>query len=148
MFIDKSQKLAKINKSINIKHIKKPLLFIIVAIFCSYLIHKSIFLVFDIKLNLSVFNFSLEELYFYFGIYSLLMIVLLSVIKQKNIDIVGNVSMLLTVIKMLVCGILKTVLNNDSFKNSIEKKNFLITFLVFLTLETVVTIYLLNKKEV
>lgn len=75
------------------------------------------------------------------------MIVLLSIIKQKNIDIVGNVSMLLTVLKMLVCGILKTLLNDNSFKNSLEKKNFLITFLIFLVLETVITIYLLNRKE-
>lgn len=147
MFTDKLLKLEKINKSINIKYIKKPLIFLIVAIFCTYLIHKIIFFIFDLKINLLVFNCSLEKLYFCFGLYSIFMIVFLSIIKQKNIDIVGNVSMLLTVLKMLVCGILKTLLNDNSFKNSLEKKNFLITFLIFLVLETVITIYLLNRKE-
>lgn len=147
MFIDKLTKLEKINKSINIHYIKKPLIFLIVAIFCCYLIHELIFFIFDLKINLLVFNCSLKKLYVFFGLYSIFMIVLLSFIKQKNIDIVGNVSMLMIVFKMLVCGIIKTLINDNSFKNSLEKKNFLITFLIFLVLETAVTIYLLNKKE-
>ncbi len=149
MFTDKSLKLEKINKISYYINKNKPLMFLIVAIFCCYFVHKIIFWFCNIDLNLKVFNCSLENLYIYFGIFSIIMILILSIIKQKNIDIVGNTSMLLTTIKMLVCGIIvKTYLNQNSFKNTSEKWNFLTIFIIFLVLETVITIYLLNKKEI
>ena len=111
-----------------------------------YLIHKLIFSFF--KFNQNNFIFSLEQLYLAFGLFSLTIQLILMSVKEKNIDIVGNVFLLLTLIKMMVCFAFgSSILKRGVEQNHFQKWNFLILFLVFLTLETVLTIIMLNKKE-
>lgn len=111
-----------------------------------YLIHKLIFDFF--KFNQNNFIFSLEQLYLAFGFFSLTIQLILIRVKEKNIDIVGNVFLLLTLIKMMVCFAFgSSILKQGVEQNHFQKWNFLILFLVFLTLETVLTIIMLNKKE-
>ena len=111
-----------------------------------YLIHKFIFSVF--KYNENSFICSLEQLYLFFGLFSITIELILIRVKEKNIDIVGNVFLLLTLIKMMVCFAFgSSILKQGIKENSLQKWNFLILFLVFLTIETVLTIIMLNKKE-
>ena len=111
-----------------------------------YLIHKFIFSFF--KYNENGFIYSLEQLYLFFGLFSITIELILIRVKEKNIDIVGNVFLLLTLIKMMVCFAFgSSILKQGIKENSLQKWNFLILFLVFLTIETVLTIIMLNKKE-
>ena len=110
-----------------------------------YLIHKFIFSLF--KFNESTFIYSLEQLYLFFGLFSIIIELILIKVKEKNIDIVGNVFLLLTLIKMMFCFALgSTILKQVTENNSFQKWNFLVLFLIFLTIETVLTIRILNKK--
>ncbi len=125
----------------------KPLRLLLCAIFIGYSIHKTLFYFLNLKLNLSTFDYSLEELYFSFSILSVLITSTSIYIKQKNIDLVGNVFMLITSIKMICCFlIIRPYVSNENFKNSSEKWNYLSLFLLFLVLETIITIQILNKK--
>ncbi|WP_395060419.1 hypothetical protein [Flavobacterium sp.] len=119
---------------------------LVLIIGVTYLFHKLIFSVF--KFNESNFIYSLEKLYLFFGIFSITIELVLIKIKEKNLDIVGNVFLLLTLIKMMVCYVFgSSILKQTNEHNSIQKWNFLILFLIFLTIETVLTIIMLNKKE-
>ncbi len=125
----------------------KPLGILLVAIFIGYSIHKTLFYFLNFELDLIIFNYSLEELYFVFLTLSVIITSISIYIKQKNIDLVGNVFMLITSIKMISCFLLiRPYAANENFKHSIEKWNYLILFLLFLVLETIITIQILNKK--
>ena len=128
-----------------IKYIKSiGVLALIIAII--YLAHKSVFFIF--KLNENNFIYSLEQLYLFFGSFSIMIELILIRVKEKNIDIVGNVFLFLTLIKMMTCFVFgSSILKAGTEHNSLQKWNFLILFLVFLTVETVLTIIMLNKKE-
>jgi hypothetical protein len=68
--------------------------------------------------------------------------------KEKNIDSVGQTFLLLTSIKMVVAYVLlHPILQSTNQLLTAEKVNFFITFALFLTIETVVTIRILNKKQ-
>ena len=96
----------------------------------------------------SNFKYSLLQLYLFFGIFTLIINVVLHIIKQKNIDLVGNVFLGLTLFKMMFCfAIGNTILNLVNDQDKIQKHNFLMLFFIFLFLETIVTIKLLNTKE-
>ena len=128
-----------------IKYIKSVgVLALIIGII--YLVHKLVFSVF--KFNENNFTYSLEQLYLFFGLFSIIIGLILIKVKEKNIDIVGNVFLLLTLIKMMFCFVLgSSILKQITENNSLQKWNFLALFLIFLAIETVMTIILLNKKE-
>jgi hypothetical protein len=68
--------------------------------------------------------------------------------KEKNIDSVGQTFLLVTSIKMaLAYVLLHPILQNTSKLITPEKSNFFLIFAVFLTIETLVTIRMLNKKQ-
>lgn len=93
------------------------------------------------------FRYSLPQLYAIFGCCSMIIIFILIKVKQKNIDSVGNTFMLLTCLKLVLAyGLLHPILNSDHPNIATEKANFFIVFAVFLTLETLVAIRLLNKS--
>jgi hypothetical protein len=119
---------------------------LVLIIGVTYLFHKLIFSVF--KINENNFIYSLEQLYLFLGLFSIIIELILIKVKEKNIDIVGNVFLLLTLVKMMVCYVFgSSILKQTREHNSLQKWNFLILFLVFLTIETVTTIIMLNKKE-
>jgi hypothetical protein len=110
-----------------------------------YFIQKTVFWIFKTKTN--SFVYSVEILNFIFFGFSILILIILSKVKQKNIDIVGMTFLLITTIKMLLCyGILFPILYSNN-QNKIEKINFFILFALFLTAETTLTIKLLDKKN-
>lgn len=110
-----------------------------------YIIHTISFSFLEI--NTTIFKYAIGQLYLFFGTFSIVILVTLIKVKQKNIDIVGNVFLLLTTIKMIVSYILARPILNLTANNTIQKWQFFILFLLFLIAETVFTIYLLNSKN-
>ena len=126
----------------------KPLGYLLLAIMFFYFLHSMVFKFLNVCLNQNIFKYSLQELYLYFSVFSIIIIALIIKIKQKNIDLVGNVFLLTTCVKLIVCFLLiRTSIDNPNFNHSLEKWNFLSMFMIFLILETVTTIVILNKKK-
>ena len=126
--------------------IYKPILSLPLMAAITYLIHKSVFYLLEIKET--TFLYSMETLYLLFlGMSTLVFIVLLKV-KERSFDNVGMSFLLATSVKMVFCYlILKPILRINTYDNSLEKVNFFVIFVLFLTIETVLTIRILNKKQ-
>lgn len=78
---------------------------------------------------------------------SFIIVSVLLKIKERSYDQVGMSFMLLTTVKMgFYYWLLRPILNKMNEDIRIEKMNFFILFLVFLTIETIVTIRILSKK--
>jgi hypothetical protein len=111
-----------------------------------YLIHKALFVFLPIQTH--SFKYSLEKSYFIFSSFTVIILFILFKVQQKNLDIVGYTFLLLTTIKMVVCYLLSnSFLNQTDGNQTTEKWNFFFQFFIFLLIETVFTIQLLNKKE-
>lgn len=125
-----------------------PIIQILVITTVVFIIHKLIFYSFKNQILYDLFHYSTEKLYLIFLLLSILIVVILIKVKKQNIDLVGNTFLLLTSIKMAVAYVLLTPilkLNTQAIK--IEKINFFIIFVLFLAIETLVTIRLLNNKQ-
>jgi hypothetical protein len=125
---------------------QKPILSLTALAGIAYLLHKIIFFAF--KINVTSFQYSIEVLYLlFFGMSTLIFIVLLKV-KEKSFDNVGMSFLLGTSVKMVFCYlILKPILHIVTFDNTIEKVNFFGMFILFLSMETVLTIRILKEKK-
>ncbi len=124
----------------------KPLGILISTIVLFYIIHRTIFNIFEF--NATTFKYSLNQLYLFFSIFSIVIILILIKVKEKNLDIVGNTFLLLTSVKMMVCYVFgRPILKNEVIGSTLEKWNFFTLFILFLLIETIFTIYLLNKKD-
>ncbi len=126
----------------------KPILEVFVISAIAFIIHK-FFLYYALSsLVEGDFKYSLPLLYSFFAICSLIIVFVLIKMKDKNIDSVGQTFLLLTSIKMVISYIfLYPILKSTNHLMTPEKINFFITFAVFLTIETVVTIRILNKNQ-
>lgn len=124
----------------------KPLLFLTVLAGIGYVAHK--FLFYFLGIQMTSFHYSLETLYLlFFGLSVLVFIVLLKV-KERSFDNIGMSFLLGTSVKMIFCYlILKPILQTDSYDNTLEKINFFGMFVLFLAIETVLTIRILNEKQ-
>ncbi len=112
---------------------------------CAYIVHK-ILDVFMLESSCGKAYF-LESSYFFFLIFSLLIIFGLSKVKTSNIDYVGYAFLLLTCIKMAAAYALFNVsIATDLAGRAACKMNFFATFIIFLGIETYATIKLLNSK--
>lgn len=124
------------------------LLTLITASIVVFFIHKLFFFFFEYNEIENSFSYSLIQLYTFFLICSIGIILILIKVKKKNIDSVGNTFLLLTFLKMgLAYIVLYPILNSTTQFVKIEKINFFIIFAIFLTIETIVTIRLLNNKQ-
>lgn len=124
----------------------KSFLFLVISVVVFYLLHKLVFHFFEI--NQEHFYYSLEKLYGFFFILSFVIIVLLLVVKERDFDQVGMSFLLLTSIKMIFYYLLlKPILNSKQYDIATEKTNFFALFIIFLTIETVITIRILSEKQ-
>lgn len=125
----------------------QPLLEISLISVVVYALHK---LFFFLNKNIKFQNFYLpiEIIYIFFFCFSIIILFILIKVKEKNIDNVGSVFILVTFIKMAFSyGILYPI-NHSGIQNmKTEKIDFFIIFALFLTIETIVTIRLLNNKQ-
>lgn len=124
----------------------RPILELIMLSAFTFLCHWFAFSFFD-AVDTRYFRYSLPQLYGFFFVFSLLIIGILIKVKQKNLDSVGNAFMALTCVKMVLAYLLlHPILDARHAQVSAEKTNFFITFALFLTIETVIAIRMLNRN--
>lgn len=129
----------------NIKNYK-PLLSLFTLVGLAYVLHQIAFYLLGI--NDATFYYSIETLYLIFLVLSIIVFVVLLKVKERSFDNVGMSFLLSTSIKMIVCYlILKPILQMATENNAIEKNNFFMMFILFLAIETVLTIRILNEKQ-
>jgi hypothetical protein len=125
----------------------QPILEVLILSSVVYLIHKLVFFLNDDNPKLQGFNFSIETIYEFFFICSVIIVFILIIVKEKNIDNVGYTFLLVTCVKMAVSyAVLSPILDSGNPNLSIEKLNFFLVFALFLTIETIVTARILNNK--
>lgn len=111
-----------------------------------YIIHKAVF--FGLNINQESFHYTLETLYLFFLCFSTIILMILLKIKKRSFDNVGMSFLLATSIKMVFCYlILRPLLQDSKTDNPTERINFFILFIVFLTIETLFTINMVNEKR-
>ena len=90
------------------------------------------------------FYYSIPTLYFVFFILSLVVLITVTKISEKNFDNTGMVFMIATSIKMVIAFFLvRPILHLQD--NKIEKINFFAVFIIFLLIETIIVAKILNK---
>ena len=123
----------------------KTYLFLVVSVLIVYVIHQLVFYIF--KIDQQLFYYSLEKLYAIFFLLSFIIISILLKIKERNFDQVGMSFLLLTTFKIgFYYLLLKPIMKIRHYDITIEKTNFFVMFIVFLTIETIVTIRILSEK--
>lgn len=126
----------------------KPLFLILICIVLMYAIHRSLTFLLEWNSVYAGFRFSLEKLYLCFGLASLLIIFVLLKVKQRNFDQIGMAFMALITIKMFVFYfVFKSVISSEISETEWERTNFIILFMAFLILETVVSAQILKSQE-
>jgi hypothetical protein len=126
----------------------QPILEIIFLSILVYLVHKLVFFLNHDNQKLQGFNFSIETIYGFFLSCSLIIIFILIKVKTINIDNVGYTFLLVTCIKMAISyAVLYPILHSGNPNVRIEKVNFFIIFALFLAIETIVTVRILNNKQ-
>ena len=110
-----------------------------------YAIHN--YILENLHIDTNTFYYKLSTLYSTFTIFSLLIILILIVIKTKNLDIVGMSFLILTSIKMVLSYVMvRPILSMHPSEMSLQKTNFFGIFILFLAIETIITIRILNNK--
>jgi hypothetical protein len=112
----------------------------------SYFLHQAAFT--SAGIVLTSFTYSLVNLYFLFGLFSIGVLVTVFQVRKRNFDLVGMSFLIATTVKLMVCALfLRPILKSISVTAAIEKTNFFMMFIVFLAIETIVTILILNEKQ-
>ncbi len=139
--------IGNLKTSMKLTNKYRPLIEVIVIALPSFLIHQLILKLLypNIQDN---FHYSITTIYTFFVVCSLLIVMILIKIKEKNINSVGNTFLLITCVKMALSYIIVLpLLENISKNGQLEKFNFFVVFALFLSIETIVTIRILNKKQ-
>lgn len=125
----------------------RPILEVLMISIVTYLVHKLFFFLNENNPKFHNFRFPIEFIYEFFFICSVVIVLILIKVKEKNIDNVGYTFLLVTCIKMAVSyAVLSPILHSGNLNVGIEKINFFIIFALFLTIETIITIRILNNK--
>lgn len=126
----------------------RPILEILLLSIVVYLLHKLVFFLNDNNPKFQNFHFPIEVVDGFFFICSVIILFILIKVKEKNIDNVGYTFLLVTFIKMGISyAVLFPILHSGNPNIKIEKLNFFVIFALFLTIETIVTARILNKKQ-
>lgn len=124
----------------------KKLLYIPILATIMFFCHLFLFKI--IEINTITFTYTLLQLYLFYSSMSLVVVTISILILKKNIDQVGMVFMATTVVKMMICAVaIQPVLAQTTSNIKIEKINFFVLFLIFLAIETLFTIRILNNKQ-
>ena len=118
----------------------------IALVVLSYFVHQYFFE--SMGITVGAFSHSLLSLYLFFGIFSIILLLTVFQVRSRNFDLVGMSFLIVTSVKMMTCFLfVRPILKSISDTASIEKTNFFVMFIVFLAIETVVTIRILNEKQ-
>jgi hypothetical protein len=126
----------------------QPILELSIVSTVVFLIHKLVFFIKRNNPSFHNFHYQIETIYFFFFACSLILLFILILVKSKNIDNVGYTFLLITCSKMAIAYIvLLPILNSDTKSVAIEKINFFIVFALFLAIETIITIRIVNNNR-
>lgn len=126
----------------------RPLFLTLISVVLMYVIHKSLIFLLEWNSVFEGFRFSLEKLYLCFGLASLLIIFVLLKVKERNFDQIGMAFMGLITVKMFVFYfVFKSVISSKASDIEWERINFIVLFMAFLILETVVSAQILKSSE-
>lgn len=126
----------------------QPILEVIVIALLAYLLHTLFFYLNNDNPKFQNFHTSVETIYGFFTICSIVILFILIKVKDKSQEQVGYVFLLVTCAKMgIAYVVLSPILHSGNPNVGIQKINFFIIFAVFLAIETVVTIRILNNKQ-
>ena len=126
----------------------QPILEIIAIAILAFLLHKLFFYLNANNPKFQNFHTSVEALYGFFSLCSVIILFILIKVKDKSQEQVGYVFLIVTCAKMgIAYAVLSPILHSGNPNVGIQKINFFITFAVFLAIETVVTIRILNNKQ-
>jgi hypothetical protein len=124
-----------------------PILHVVLFAVAAYFIHELLLYLAGNSNNVDAFYHPLAVTYGFFLLSSAVIIGILVIVREKSIDNVGQVFLLLTCIKMgIAYAFLYPVLQSQSETLQLEKMNFFVVFALFLTVETILTIRILNKR--
>jgi hypothetical protein len=125
-----------------------PIFLVILSVILLFAIHKSIVHFSGWNDIYSTFHYSLEQLYLAFGLASLLIIFILIKVKERNFDQIGMAFMVLITVKMATFYfVFKPVISNRTDDAQWERTNFIILFMAFLILETLISAKILKSSE-
>jgi hypothetical protein len=93
------------------------------------------------------YQISLHFIYLIFTLFSTTILITLIIVNQKNKDVVGMTFMLTTTFKAILCYVIFSKIVTSNNENTTERINFFVVFVLFLIIETLITIRLLNKKQ-
>jgi hypothetical protein len=114
----------------------------------SLLVHECFFYIIGMNQVEPQFIYSLPRQYSFFFLLSAVILFILIKVNQVSSTHVGLTFILLTTFKMGIAYIfLKPILKVNLSHSGLEKINFLIIFLLFLAIETLITIRLINNKQ-
>lgn len=117
-----------------------------IVILC-YILHRLVFFVFQTKIPSNNFQISLEQLYLGYSIFSIILFLILTTVKKKSFDNVGMLFLILITFKMVICFIFLNAFYVKSVNHyAIEKMNYFVMFMLFLAIETMFAIRILNNK--
>jgi hypothetical protein len=123
-----------------------PFIALLGIVILLYIIHQIVF--YALNIDQSAFHYSLETLYLFFFVLSAIIFKVLLLVKERSFDNVGMSFLLTTSVKMIFCYLtLRPILQIPKGSNPAERINFFILFIVFLAIETLFTIRLVNEKQ-
>lgn len=126
----------------------RPILELFVISILGYLVHKLFFYFNEANPDFQNFHYPIETIYGFFFLCSVVILLILIQVNAKNIDNVGHTFLLVTCVKMAVSyAVLFPILHSGMPNIATEKINFFVIFALFLTIETMVTIRMLNNKQ-
>jgi len=126
----------------------QPIFEILLTSLVAFLVHKLAFFFLDYSTIENSFQYTLFQVYSFFLICSIFIVLILIQVKKRDINNVGNGFLLLTLLKIGIAFIFANpIVSSTSKFKEMERMDFFIVFAVFLTIETVVTIRILNNKQ-
>lgn len=112
-----------------------------------FIIHLLLFQLPELKAASQKFHLSILVLYVIYFVFSKIILFVLIQVSKKNFDNVGMTFLVITSVKMAISFFIVRPILNSSEENTIEKANFFFIFILFLAIETLITIRLLNKNQ-
>lgn len=112
-----------------------------------FIVHILLFQLPDLKAAAQNFYWSIPVLYLIYFFFSKIILFLLVQVSTKNFDNVGMTFLVITSVKLAITYFIVRPVLNSTTENTIEKANFFFIFILFLAIETLITIRLLNKKQ-
>jgi len=92
------------------------------------------------------FAYPLPVTYLFFFAFSMVILVVLTIVKDKNESQLGYAFLGLTALKMAISYVYAKPIISKTISDPTEKVNFLVVFILFLSIEAYFTARLLNNK--